>query len=152
MANNLTTIQAFEVGMNPFESLRHWKEDYLEALRYSKAPEETKNTLFRHLCGEELKKQLRAFDLKPNYGFEVVTLQQVLREFDKYFLDYQNEIFAFFKFLEIKKEQGEKFTDYYSGLRNAVVECNYDKSQDRMLRDKLIQGLLDKALQESLIR
>ncbi|GFY48539.1 reverse transcriptase domain-containing protein [Trichonephila inaurata madagascariensis] len=103
---------------------------------------------------EELKKQLRAFDLKPNDGCEGVTLQQMLQEFDKYFLDYQNEIFASFKFLEIKQEQGEKFTDYYSRLRarNAVVECNYGESQGRMLRDKLIQGLLDKALQERLIR
>ncbi|GFU21599.1 transposon Tf2-12 polyprotein, partial [Nephila pilipes] len=116
------------------------------------APEKTKTALFRHLCGEELKKQLRAFDLKPNDGCEGVTLQQVLQEFDKYFLDYQNEIFASFKFLEIKQEQGEKFTDYYSRLRNAVVECNYGESQDRMLRDKIIQGLLDKALQERLIR
>ncbi|GFS39364.1 transposon Tf2-12 polyprotein, partial [Nephila pilipes] len=116
------------------------------------APEKTKTVLFRHLCGEELKKQLRAFDLKPNDGCEGVTLQQVLQEFDKYFLDYQNEIFASFKFLEIKQEQGEKFTDYYSRLRNAVVECNYGESQDRMLRDKIIQGQLDKALQERLIR
>ncbi|GFX78464.1 reverse transcriptase domain-containing protein [Trichonephila clavipes] len=86
----------------------------------------------------------------PNDGCEGVSLQQVLQEFDKYFLHYQNKIFASFKFLEIK--QGEKFTDYYSRLRNAVVECNYGESQDRMLRDKLIQGLLDKALQERLIR
>ncbi|GFX89474.1 reverse transcriptase domain-containing protein [Trichonephila clavipes] len=105
-----------------------------------------------HLSGEEFKKQLRAFDLKPNDDCEGVILQQVLQEFDKYFLDYQNEMFASFKFLEIKQEQGEKFTNYYSRLRNAVVECNYGESQDRMLRDKLIQGLLDKALQERLIR
>ncbi|GFQ71510.1 reverse transcriptase domain-containing protein [Trichonephila clavata] len=119
MANNLPTIPAFEPGTNPSESGRHWKEDfedYLEALRYSEAPEKTKTALFRHLCGEELKKQLRAFDLKPNDGCEGVTLQQVLQEFDTYFLDYQNEIFASFMFLEIKQEQGEKFTDYYSRL------------------------------------
>ncbi|GFS56116.1 reverse transcriptase domain-containing protein [Trichonephila inaurata madagascariensis] len=155
MANNLPMIPAFEAGTNPSESWRHWKEefeDYLEALRYSEAPEKTKTALFRHLCGEELKKQLQAFDLKLNDGCEGVTLQQVLQEFDKYFLDHQNEVFASFKFLEIKQEQGEKFTDYYSRLRNAVVECNYGESQDCMLRDKLIQGLLDKALQERLIR
>ncbi|GFY79409.1 retrovirus-related Pol polyprotein from transposon 17.6 [Trichonephila inaurata madagascariensis] len=155
MANNLPTIPAFKAGTNPSESWRHWKEDfedYLEALRYSEAPEKTKTALFRHLYGEELKKQLRVFDLKPNDGCEGVTLQQFLQEFDKYFLDYQNEVFASFKFLEIKQEQGEKFTDYYSRLRNAVVECNYDESQDRMLRDKLIEGLLDKALQKRLIR
>ncbi|GFY48753.1 reverse transcriptase domain-containing protein [Trichonephila inaurata madagascariensis] len=145
MANNLPIIPAFEAGTNPSESWRHWKEDledYLKALRYSETPEKTKSALFRYLCEEELKKQLRAFDLKPNDGCEGVTLQQVLQEFDKYFLHY----------LEIKQEQGEKFTDYYSRLRNAVVECNYGESQDRMLRDKLIQGLLDKALQERLIR
>ncbi|GFR22748.1 reverse transcriptase domain-containing protein [Trichonephila clavata] len=155
MARNLPTIPAFEPGTNPSESWRHWKEDfedYLEALQNSEAPEKTKTALFRHLCGEELKKQLRAFDLKPNDVCEGVTLQQVLQEFDKYFLDYQNEIFASFMFLEIKQEHGEKFTDYYSRLRNVVVECNYGESQDRMLRDKIIQGLLDKALQERLIR
>ncbi|GFR02550.1 reverse transcriptase domain-containing protein [Trichonephila clavata] len=155
IANNLPTIPAFQPGTNPSESWRHWKEDfedYLEVLRYSEAPEKTKTALFRHLCGEELKKQLRAFDLKPNDGCEGVTLQEVLQEFNKYFLEYQNKIFASFKFLEIKQEQGEKFTDYYSRLRNAVVECNYGESQDRMLHDKIIQGLLDKALQERLIR
>ncbi|GFY67495.1 reverse transcriptase domain-containing protein [Trichonephila inaurata madagascariensis] len=151
----LSFRKTFEEGTNPSESWKHWKEyfeDYLEALRYSEVPEKTKTALFRHLCGEELKTQLRASDLKPNDGCEGVTLQQVLQEFDKYFLDYQNEVFASLKFLEIKQEQEEKFTDYYSRLRNAVVECNYGESQDRMLRDKLIQGLLDKALQERLIR
>ncbi|GFT16986.1 hypothetical protein NPIL_333211 [Nephila pilipes] len=98
----------------------------------SEVPEKTKTALFRHLCGEELKKRLRTFDLKPNDGCEGVTLQQVLQEFDKYFLYYQNEIFVSFKFLEIKQGQGEKFTDYYSRLHNAVVECNYGETQDRM--------------------
>ncbi|GFU16658.1 retrovirus-related Pol polyprotein from transposon 17.6 [Nephila pilipes] len=71
MANNLPTFPAFEAGTNPLESWRLWKEDfedYLEALRYSETPEKTKTALFLHLCGEELKKQLRAFDLKPNDG------------------------------------------------------------------------------------
>ncbi|GFT07344.1 uncharacterized protein NPIL_492851 [Nephila pilipes] len=66
MANNLPTIPAFEPGTNPSESWRHWKEDfedYLEALRYSDAPEKTKTALFRHLCGEELKKT--ATSLRP---------------------------------------------------------------------------------------
>ncbi|GFV95495.1 reverse transcriptase domain-containing protein [Trichonephila clavipes] len=102
--------------------------------------------------GDIGKKILKKLVGSPSIHCEGVTLKQVLQEFDKHFLDYQNEIFASFQFLEIKQEQGEKFTDYYSRLRNAVVECNYGESQDRMLRDKLIQELLDKALKESLIR
>ncbi|GFU76589.1 reverse transcriptase domain-containing protein [Trichonephila clavipes] len=71
MANNLPMIPGFEAGMNPSESWRHWKEDfedYLEALQYSEATEKRKTALFHHLCGEELKKHLRPFNLKPSNG------------------------------------------------------------------------------------
>ncbi|GFY60703.1 hypothetical protein TNIN_288361 [Trichonephila inaurata madagascariensis] len=58
MANNLPMILAFQAGTNPSESWRHWKEefeDYLEALRYSEAPEKTKIAAqpYWH-CKEEL--------------------------------------------------------------------------------------------------
>lgn len=155
MASNLPTLPPFDAGSNPSEAWRHWREDfedYIQALKYSEEPETTKTALFRHMCGEELKKQYRSFDLKPAAESTEVTLKQILDEFDKYFLDYQNEIFASFKFLEIKQEKGEKFTEYYSRLRSAVVECNYGQAMERMLRDKIIQGLSDKALQERLIR
>lgn len=155
MANNLPTIPPFDAGSNPSEAWRHWREDfedYLEALKYSKESEKTKTALFRHVCGDEIKKQLRAFDIQPATGVDHVSLKQILEEFDKYFADYQNEIYATFKFLEIKQEKGEKFADYYSRLRCAVIECNYGDAQDRMLRDKIIQGLNDKPLQERLIR
>lgn len=154
MAQNLPTIPPFDAGSNPSEAWRYWKEDfqdYLEALKYGNESEKTKKALFRHVCGEELKKQLRTFELAPADGTEV-TLEQILQEFDKYFLEYQNEIYAAFKFLEMKQERGEKFADFYSRLRSAVVECNYGQLQDRMLRDKIIQGLGDKPLQERLIR
>lgn len=155
MANSLPTISPFVTSTNPSEAWRFWKqdfEDYLEAIKYSDEGETTKTALFRHVCGEELKKQLRAFDLKPAVGTEQVSLQQILEEFDKYFLDYQNEVYASFKFLEIKQERGETFSNFYSRLRSAVVECSYGTSQDRMLRDKIIHGLLDKPLQERLLR
>ncbi len=137
MANSLPTISPFVTSTNPSEAWRYWKsdfEDYLEALKYSTESERTKTALFRHVCGEELKKHLRAFDLQPAGENEIVTLQQILDEFDKYFKDYQNEVYASFKFLEIKQMKGEHFSDYYSRLRSAVVECNYGALQDRMLR------------------
>lgn len=155
MASNLPIIPPFEAGSNPSESWRHWRqdfEDYVEALRYSNESEKTKTALFRHVCGDELKKQFRSFDLAPEAEVEEVSLKQILDEFDKYFVDYQNEIYASFKFLEIKQEKGEKFSDFYSRLRCAVVECNYGQLMERMLRDKIIQGILDKPLQERLIR
>ncbi|GFW20848.1 retrovirus-related Pol polyprotein from transposon 17.6 [Trichonephila clavipes] len=81
MANNLPMILVFEVGTNPSESWRHCKEDfedYWEALLYSETPEKTKTALFRHLCREELKEQLRAFDIKPNDGCQGVNNMVVI--------------------------------------------------------------------------
>ncbi|GFU48444.1 reverse transcriptase domain-containing protein [Trichonephila clavipes] len=118
-------IPAFEAGTNPSESWRHWKED-LEALRYRVKRQRKQKLLYSVIHAEK--------NLKNSYERLTLSLTMVVR------------------FLEIKQEQGEKFTDYYSRHRNAVVECNYGESQDRMLWDKLIQGLLDKALQERLIR
>ncbi|KFM72400.1 hypothetical protein X975_12067, partial [Stegodyphus mimosarum] len=155
MTHNLPTLSPFDAGSNPSEAWRHWKEDledYIEALRYSQESESTKTALFRHVCGDELKKQYRSFDLEPGAGSSEVSLKQVPQEFDKYFADYQKEIYVSLKFLEIKQEKGEKFTDFYSRLRCAIVDCNYGQAQDRMLRDKIVQGISDKALQERLIR
>ncbi|GBN60814.1 hypothetical protein AVEN_256850-1 [Araneus ventricosus] len=99
-----------------------------------------------------MKKQFRSFNLKLEGAATEVTLQQILDEFDKFFKDYQNEIYASLKFLEMKQERDEKFPDYYSRLKIAVTECNYGNLANRMVRDKIVQGLLDKPLQESLIR
>lgn len=67
----------------------------------------------------------------------------MLNEFYKHFIEHQNEIFASFKFLEMKDEQGEKFAGYYSRLLCAVVECNYDESQDCKLHQKIMQSLIN---------
>ncbi|GBN56208.1 hypothetical protein AVEN_39880-1 [Araneus ventricosus] len=150
MDSNLPTIPPFETGASPEEAWRHWRqdfEDYVEALRYGKEPEKTKTALFRHVCGDELQKQFRSFGLKPEG-----TLQQILDEFDNFFKDYQNEIYVSFKFLEMKQSREDKFSDYYSRLKSAVTEFNYGNLSDRVICDKIVQGLLDKPLQERLIR
>lgn len=61
-----------------------------------------KTPFFWHVRAEELEKQMRVFNLKPYENIENVTLEHVSDEFDKYVLDYQNEISASFQLLDIK--------------------------------------------------
>lgn len=99
------------------------------------------------MCATEIKKQLRTRDLRPNADQLICHTKVSFIEFDKHFLDYQNNIFRSFNFLEIKREQGEKFADCYSRFRFEVVEYNNGESLVRLLRDKIIQGLKGKELQ-----
>lgn len=81
-----------------------------------------------------------------------VSLKQILDEFEKQYSEYKNETYAAYLFLEIKQKPNERFQDFYSRLHLAVDDCNYGANKDRMLKDKIIQGLQDKPLQERLLR
>lgn len=48
---------------------------------------------------------LGVFDFRPSEDNEYATLKQILDIFDKYFLDYHNEILPFKKLFEIKQTQ-----------------------------------------------
>lgn len=147
-------MKPFAAGANPSESWRFWKqdfEDFMEASGYSGESEKKKTAIFRHVCGDELKTIYRTMTLQPVAPATEVTLQQILAEFDRQYEEYQHEIYASFLFLEIKQKQGEKFQDFFSRLKLAIEDCKYD-NPERMLRDKIVQGLQDKPLQERLLR
>ncbi|GBL83198.1 hypothetical protein AVEN_165396-2-1, partial [Araneus ventricosus] len=139
---------------NLAEAWKFWKQDFtdfLEAAGYATQSEKTKTAVFRHVYGDELKTQYRSLDIKPKAGETELKLVQILDEFDKFFGDYENEIFASFVFLEIKQKPHEKFQEFYTRLKLAAEDCNYD-NPERMLRNKIVQGINDKPLQERLLR
>ncbi|GBM70291.1 hypothetical protein AVEN_198632-1 [Araneus ventricosus] len=51
----------------------------------------------------------------------------------------------------MKQKPHEKFQEFYTRLKLAAEDCNYDKPE-RMLRDKIEQGINDNPLQERLLR
>ncbi|GBO18029.1 hypothetical protein AVEN_243956-2-1, partial [Araneus ventricosus] len=91
-----------------------------------------------------------SLNIKPKAGETELKLEQIIDEFDKFFGDYKNEIFASFVLLEIKQKPYEKFQEFYTRLKLVAEDCNYDKPE-RMLRDKIVQGISDKPLQERLL-
>ncbi|GFW31384.1 hypothetical protein TNCV_3416401 [Trichonephila clavipes] len=85
---NFASFKFLEI--NPSESWRHWKQDFedsSEAFPYSEGPEKTKTALFM--------RRRTATSFRP----------QALTSAREYFQDYQNEIFASFKFLEINPSE-----------------------------------------------
>ena len=155
MATNIQQVNEFESGANPAEAWRLWREDfedYILAAFYGEKSEGTKLALFRHVCGNELKTQYRTYNFQPVAPATEVTLKQVLDELGNYYGGYKSEIFASYVFLEACQKPGEKFDEFLRTLRRAVIDCNYDTLADRMIRDKIVQGLNDKPLQVRLLR
>ncbi|GBM65060.1 hypothetical protein AVEN_86713-1 [Araneus ventricosus] len=86
---NIQTIRQFESGRNPAEAWKLWKQDFadfLKAAGYATQSEKTKTAVFRHVCGDELKTQYRSLDIKPKAGETELKLEQILDEFDKFFV------------------------------------------------------------------
>ncbi|KAK3924067.1 Serine/threonine-protein kinase D1044.8 [Frankliniella fusca] len=62
-----------------------------------------------------------------------------------------NETYERFIFSRRAQQEGETFENFYQAIQELVVSCNYP-DQSKQLRDRIVQGIRDKALQESLLR
>lgn len=62
-----------------------------------------------------------------------------------------SEIASFFKFHKRDQLPNESFSEYVAALRKLAVDCNFGNVLDRMLRDRLVCGLRDEALQRNLL-
>ncbi|KAG8191039.1 hypothetical protein JTE90_029482 [Oedothorax gibbosus] len=147
-------MPSFVAGSNPAESWRFWKQDFqnfMEASGNAELSEAKKCAIFRHVCGPELKSIYGTMTMNPIAPATEITLEQILKALDDQYSELQHEIFASFVFLEIKQKPNEKFQEFLARLKLAVTDCKY-ADPDRMLRDKIVQGLNDKPLQERLLR
>ncbi|XP_036339765.1 uncharacterized protein LOC118749099 [Rhagoletis pomonella] len=63
----------------------------------------------------------------------------------------RQEIAAYYKFHKRDQQSNEGFSEYVAALRKLAVDCNFGTALDRMLRDRLVYGLRDKALQRNLL-
>ncbi|XP_036346123.1 uncharacterized protein K02A2.6-like [Rhagoletis pomonella] len=62
-----------------------------------------------------------------------------------------SEIAAYYKFHKRDQKSNEGFSEYVAALRKLAVDCNFGTALDRMLRDRLVCGLRDEALQRNLL-
>lgn len=136
---------------------KSWKcmfQDYLIGIGNDEASDRVKLSLLRNMMGPESTKVIQSFKMstKDSGKYDVI-----IQEIEKYVNPKCNEVFERYKFNERKQEAGEKFDNFYTSLRQLIPSCNYtltsqEAIEDQILRDRIVQGINDKSLQESLLR
>ncbi|XP_063391559.1 uncharacterized protein LOC134677054 [Cydia fagiglandana] len=136
---------------------RLWRlcfEDYLVGSGQDNAADKIKLALLRNMLGMEAARivitslQLSESE-KDNYD-------SVMNAITKYVSPRVNEVFERFKFNNRKQLEGESFDNFFTECKQLILTCNYkqnkDSIEDQLLRDKIVQGVSDKTVQESLLK
>lgn len=63
-----------------------------------------------------------------------------------------NEIFESFKFFSRQQQEQESLTAYISAVRSLAASCNFGTLKDRLIRDRVVCGIRDRALQRTLLQ
>ncbi|GBN66030.1 hypothetical protein AVEN_82066-1 [Araneus ventricosus] len=119
---NIQTIRQFESGRNPAEAWKFWKQDFADFIEAAGYATQSEKTK------TAVFRHVCGDELKTQYRS----------------LDIKPKA-------DIKQKPHAKFQELYTRLKLAAEGCNYDKP-GRMLRDKIVQGINDKPLQERLLR
>ncbi len=162
----LQPIQPFKSGSNPSETWNVWKQDfmcYLKALKYHKEDNDVQTSLFLQVCGPELKTLYKSFKLpesktitlKSDDGSDIeetvfLPLSDVIKAYDDHFKGYKNLTYASFVFWNLKQDS-MTFDEFVAAVKVQAVECEFELSESRNIKDKIIHGMSDKSLQERLL-
>lgn len=105
--------------------------------------------IFFTICGPTL------FDLLSSLvapkQVSTLKLGEINDTLTKHFSPRPSEIAAFYKFFQRNQLPNENFASYVAEVRRLAKDCNFGTSLDRMLRDRLVCGLRDEALQRVLL-
>ena len=56
-----------------------------------------------------------------------------------------------FRFNSYSRKEGESIADYVAELQRLAEFCNYGKTLDKMLRDRLVWGVRDASIRKKLL-
>ena len=104
------------------------------------------NTLL-YCLGEEVESVLKSINITEE---ETKYYETVLEKFDSFFQVRRNVIFERARFNRRCQHPGESVKQYIVKLYNLVEHCNYGDFKSEMIRDRLVEGILDKTLSERL--
>ena len=132
------------------ESFRNWRkryEMYTLASGARNQTEEVQVALLLHCIGPECHDIYSTFDICTP-----VTYNTVIKQFEEYFIPHKNESLESYKFFSRKQKENESFDVYLTELRKLASECCFGELKDRMIKDKIVSGVLSSKLRDKLLR
>lgn len=127
-----------------------WKKNfniYKVAAGISKKKKNEQLAIFLHIIGEDAREVFDTFETEG----EVTELDKAIELFDVFYKQKINECVEAYKFNIREQKVGETFGEYLSALRKLSENCNFGAMKDRLIRDRVVAGIVDKKLQEKFL-
>ncbi|UYV84941.1 hypothetical protein LAZ67_X004064, partial [Cordylochernes scorpioides] len=122
---------------------------YLEATEKASKPDKLKVAILLNFIGEEALKVFNTFHLKEDEG---ENFDLVINKFDNFCEPKKNVIFERFKFFSATQKDGESIDSFITELKGLSTSCEFESQKESLIRDRIVYGIQDKALQERLLR
>ncbi|UYV65657.1 hypothetical protein LAZ67_3004985, partial [Cordylochernes scorpioides] len=137
---------------NVAENWRRFKQRlmlYLEATEKATKPDKLKVAILLNFIGEEALEVFNKFHLKED---EAENFDLVINKFDDFCEPKKNVIFERFKFFSATQKDGESIDSFITELKGLSTSCEFESQKNSLIRDRIVYGIQDKALQERLLR
>lgn len=136
---------------NLAENWRKFKDelfDYIIAGGYDKKDDIVKIALFRNLIGNDGKELLKTFDISED---DLKEFDKIIKAFTDNCSEKVNVIYERYCFYSRKQGEHEKFDIFYTDVKKLAKTCEFADKENEMVRDRIIFGINNMALQEKLI-
>ena len=78
-------------------------------------------------------------------------ITKILELLEAHLADQINEIYESFRFFRRDQQVDENIMDYVSAVRTLAASCQFGNLQERLIRDRIVCGIRNKALQKSFL-
>ncbi|XP_072398178.1 uncharacterized protein [Diabrotica undecimpunctata] len=141
-------IEQFNVGDSKGWESHVERMDFFFLANNITDPDKKKAT-FLNLCGPNTYEIIRSLVAPSKVSDK--TYDQIIVELKKHFSPKTSEIVCRFKFYRRNQQTGETISVYLKELRKLAEPCGFGTSLDIMLRDRLVCGITDESLQQTLL-
>ncbi|KAJ3649934.1 hypothetical protein Zmor_021650 [Zophobas morio] len=145
--NSVPAPEAFSFDKNEWTAWLTHYERYRITTKLDTADEKVQiNSLLLHM-GQKVTKILET-KKKDEYSFD--TYAEAKQFFTGYFVGTTNIIYARAKFNRRNQKEGESAQEYITAIVALGKDCKYGQLEDELVRDRLVVGIRDQKLSESL--
>lgn len=148
MASHGNELEPFRVEGNAAENWKRFKrqfDNYITAF-YDTVTDKQKIAILLHAGGDEIN------EIYASLALESPQLKTVIEHFDGYFLPQTNVTYERFLFFNRKQHQEESHEQFMVALKNLSKSCQFGTLKDELIKDIFVSGIVDKHLQEKLLR
>lgn len=138
-------------GSNVSENWRVFWQNYqifATAAGVDKMAEPVRVAIFLNAIGPAAVEVFNAFNLTTEQKSKY---DEVTKAFENFCKPKKNEVYESFLFFNRNQSSGEPFDNFLMALKKMVRNCGFGDQEDRMIRDRIVMGTCNKALQKKLL-